>query len=169
MEYRLIRARKRTLSLQVNGAGEVIARAPLYLPKFLIDKFVRDKSAWIVKRLTELAKPVSPRVQHFTENELKTFIHREVKKYLAHMQLVSHGIRFTHVRSYWGTCAPSGVLSFNLALRFTPKSVVSYVVVHELAHLRWKGHGTRFWNLVTKTCPQATAMRAHLRAIPRFI
>lgn len=169
MNYTLIRVRKRTLSLQVNGAGEVIARAPLLLPKFMIDRFVEEKSGWIAKRQAELNKPTAPKVEYFTETKLKDFITREVEKYSAIMGLHPTGLRFTRVRSYWGTCAPSGVLSFNLALCYVPANCVTYVVVHELSHLRWKGHGKRFWDLVTKIYPQTQAMRSLLRQIPRSL
>lgn len=163
ISYTLIRAHKRTLSLQVNSAGELIARAPYLMPKFLIDRFVAQKSGWIAKRLKELARPRSPRIEHFGENELKKYIEQEVKIYSERMGVRPTGLRFTNVNSYWGTCAPSGVLSFNLALRYTPGTAVSYVVVHELAHLRWKGHGKRFWDMVQKYYPQTNEMRRLLR------
>jgi hypothetical protein len=163
MNYTLIRAHKHTLSLQVNRAGEVIARAPFLMPKLLINRFVAQKSGWIAKRQAELKKASVPRVVHFTETNLKKFIGHEIKKYSEIMGLHPSGLRFTHVHSYWGTCAPTGVLSFNLALRFTPAGCVSYVVVHELSHLRWKGHGKRFWELVRKTYPTTSEMRHLLR------
>jgi predicted metal-dependent hydrolase len=169
MQYTLIRARKRSLSLQVNKEGEVIARAPLLMPKFMIDRFVEQKSNWINKRIGEMKKPTIPRIEHFSVAKLKSYIAREVKKYSQSMKLYPTGLRFTQVNSYWGTCAPSGILSFNLALRFTPPGVVTYVVVHELSHLKWKGHGPRFWHLVETTYPQTKAMRAILRKIPRHL
>lgn len=169
MQYTLIRAHKRTLSLQVNGAGQLIARAPMFMPKFFIDHFVKEKSDWIEKRLKEMAKPVEPKVEHFTESELKVFIEKEINKYSALMGLHPTGLRFTHVHTYWGTCAPSGLLSFNLALCYTPKACVSYVVVHELAHLRWKGHGKRFWDMVEKYYPETKQARKVLRSIPRTL
>ncbi len=167
MNYTLIRAHKRTLSLQVNKEGQLIARAPYLMPKFLIDRFVNEKSKWVEKRLKEMQKPVDPKTEHFTEDELKVFIHKELTKYSALMGLKYAGVRFTHVHTYWGTCAPSGVLSFNIALRFTPADAVSYVVVHELAHLRWKGHGLRFWTMVEKYYPKTKEMRKLLREISR--
>lgn len=169
MNYTLIRAHKRTLSLQVNGRGELVARAPIFMPKFLIDRFIKEKSSWVEKRIAEMQKPVEPKVQHFTESVLKHYIESEVKKYSLQMGLHPRGLRFTHVHSYWGTCAPSGILSFNLSLCFTPESCVTYVVVHELAHLRWRGHGKRFWELVTKYYPATKSARAFLRKIPRSL
>jgi predicted metal-dependent hydrolase len=165
MNYTLIRAHKRTLSLQINKEGELIARAPYLMPKFLIDRFVNEKSSWIEKRLKEMQKPATQKIEYFSEDELKRFIHNELTKYSVLMDLECTGVRFTRVHTYWGTCAPSGVLSFNLALRFTPGEAVSYVVVHELSHLRWKGHGIRFWAMVKKYYPKTNEMRALLRHI----
>lgn len=165
MNYILVRAHKRTLSLQVNKDGQLVARAPFLMPKFLIDRFVSQKSTWVEKRLREMQKPLPPKVEYFSKDELKLFIQKELAKYSKLMKQNPTGVKFTHVRSYWGTCAASGVLSFNLALRYAPKEAISYVVVHELAHLRWKGHGIRFWNMVTKYYPKSNEMRAILRQI----
>ncbi|MFH2085616.1 MAG: YgjP-like metallopeptidase domain-containing protein [bacterium] len=167
MNYTLIRARKRTLSLQVRPSGELIARAPLFLPKFLIDKFVQDKSNWVNKRRLALQKPQSQKTTYFTELELKRFIESQIKFYSTKMDLYPTSIRYTLVHSYWGTCNHSGRLSFNLALSYTPKEAVTYVVIHELAHLKWRGHGQRFWALVTKHCPETKSLRALLHKLPR--
>lgn len=169
MQYTLIRSRKRTLSLQVTPSGELIARAPYLMPKFLIDRFVKDKSTWIAKRLKEMTKPIAQKIEYFTEDNLKKYIESEIKKYSTLMGCRPAGLCFTHVRSYWGTCAPSGKLSFNLALRYTPKEAVTYVVIHELSHLRYHGHGQRFWDFVIKYCPNAKESLALLRQIPRSL
>ncbi|PIW08642.1 hypothetical protein COW38_00330 [Candidatus Collierbacteria bacterium CG17_big_fil_post_rev_8_21_14_2_50_45_7] len=169
MNYTLIRSRKLTLSLQVNAQGQLIARAPLYMPKFMVDHFVKAKSTWISKRQKELKQPVAPKVAHFSESSLQVFIQSEVAKYSALMGLTPSGLRYTHVHSYWGTCAPSRLLSFNMALIYTPKEAVSYVVVHELAHLRWRGHGLRFWALVKKYFPATPSMRKLLRHLPYVV
>lgn len=169
MNYTLIRVRKRSLSLQVNAEGEVVARAPLYYPKFLIDRFVESKSRWVAKRRSALETPKPPSTAHFAPAQLEQFIQQAVAKYASLMRLTPKNIRFTQVHSYWGTCSPSGVLSFNRSLRYGSPEVVTYVVVHELAHLRWHGHGVRFWELVKKTYPPAIAMRKLLRHLSHTI
>ena len=169
MSYNLIRARRRTLSLQVNQVGEVVARAPLYYPKFLIDRFINEKSAWISKRRVELARPAPTPTEYLTIDQLQAFVHEQVAHYQEIMRLTPSSIRFTRVTSYWGTCSPTGILSFNLNLRFAPPEAVIYVVVHELAHLRYRGHGKRFWQLVNQTYPKAKNMRHLLRQHSRVI
>ena len=34
-----------------------------------------------------------------------------------------------------------------------PESVVDYVVIHEVAHLKEMNHTKRFWRLVAERCP----------------
>ncbi len=169
MEYTLIRAHKRSLSLQVSPTGEIIARAPRFMPKFLIDRFVAAKSDWIAKRQRELTLPKKVQKAYFTIDRLKAFITKKVKEYSDILNLCPKGIRFTQVTTYWGTCNPADILSFNLSLRFTRADVVTYVVVHELAHLKYKGHGKRFWDFVTKNYPYTTEAKKILRKFPRSV
>jgi len=163
VEYILTRSRRRTLALQVNREGELVVHAPLLYPKFLIDQFVSSKERWISKRRAEQKQPLATPKAILSSEELKTFVDKQVSYYSDKMRLYPHSTRFAQVNSYWGTCNPKGVLSFNLSLRFTSLDAINYVVVHELAHLRYRGHGVRFWQLVNATFPQANEMRRLLR------
>jgi predicted metal-dependent hydrolase len=65
--------------------------------------------------------------------------------------------------SRWGSASAAGRLSLNWRLLLTPPFVRDFVVVHELAHLRWHGHGARFWGLVQKYVPDVRSPRKWLR------
>ncbi len=167
MKYTLIRSLRRTVSLQVKRGGEVVVRAPHFYPKYLIDRFVQSKAIWLKKRLNEQSKPKSTPTPFCTEDQLKTLIQSHVTHYSSLMSLSPRSLRFTRVRTYWGSCSPTGVISFNLRLTETSPLAVEYVVVHELAHLRWRGHGVRFWDLVKKHYPKVNEVRRVLRQHPR--
>ena len=66
-------------------------------------------------------------------------------------------------RTRWGSASPSGALSFSWRLVLAPPEVLDAVVVHELAHLRIRGHGRGFWGLVERHAPQTRASRRWLR------
>lgn len=72
-------------------------------------------------------------------------------------------VRLKEMSSLWGSCSARGDLSFNRRLLDAPPEVLDYVVVHELAHLRWRGHGKRFWDLVARHCPEQRRRRRWLR------
>ncbi len=48
------RSNRKTLSLKINEAGEVIVYAPLLLPKTLINQFIKKHEAWINKHLQRI-------------------------------------------------------------------------------------------------------------------
>lgn len=169
MKYKLTRSRRFSVSLQITATGHLVVRAPYLYPTYLIDRFVESKKDWIFKRKLEQQKIV-PRPKRFIADlELELLIKKLVGKYSQKMELSPSTIRFTKVKTYWGSCSPTGVVSFNLKLAFTNESVVEYVVVHELTHLRWRGHGPRFWSMVEKYYPQTKEVRTFLRTIPRSL
>ena len=62
----------------------------------------------------------------------------------------------TGIKNYkarWGSCNSNGAIDFNWKLIMAPHSVVDYVVVHELCHLRRFDHSKEFWNHVARYCP----------------
>lgn len=66
--------------------------------------------------------------------------------------------------SRWGSASRDGSLSFNWRLLLAPPYVLDAVVVHELAHLRVRGHGPGFWALARGHAPRTDEARAWLRA-----
>jgi predicted metal-dependent hydrolase len=56
-------------------------------------------------------------------------------------------------RTRWGSCSPTGTLSFNWRLLLAPEPVLDYVVWHEVCHLEMLDHSPRFWALVARQYP----------------
>jgi predicted metal-dependent hydrolase len=53
-----------------------------------------------------------------------------------------------NLKSRWGSAGKTGTITLNRALTKTPPRIIDYVIIHELCHLKIKGHGSKFWNLV---------------------
>ena len=62
----------------------------------------------------------------------------------------------------WGKCTSDGDLTFNWKLVMAPLDIVDYVVVHELAHLRFLNHSTEFWCVVETAIPDYRLRRKWL-------
>ena len=66
--------------------------------------------------------------------------------------------------SLWGSCTPGdGTIRISARLAAYPRWVLDYVIVHELAHLRYHSHGPRFRALVDRY-PLAERARGFLIA-----
>ena len=73
-------------------------------------------------------------------------------------------IRIKRMTSRWGSCGPRNDLNINWLLAFTPESVLEYVVVHELCHIRERNHSPAFWSLVSEHLPGYSNERRWLKA-----
>jgi predicted metal-dependent hydrolase len=72
-------------------------------------------------------------------------------------------------RQRWGSCGPDGTLRFNWRILMAPPTLIDYVVVHELAHLRYKHHDSAFWAEVSRLLPDYQLRRARLKEVgPRL-
>jgi predicted metal-dependent hydrolase len=71
------------------------------------------------------------------------------------------------MKTKWGSCsADSAHLRFNVELAKKDPRCLEYIVVHEMAHLRERGHGERFVSLMDQYLPNWRALRAELNAAP---
>lgn len=55
---------------------------------------------------------------------------------------------------HWASCGAVGGLNFHWKTLMAPQSVIDYIVVHELFHLRFRDHSDAFWNEVDKVLPR---------------
>ena len=67
--------------------------------------------------------------------------------------------------SRWGSCTPvDGSIRLSDRLKDVPRWVVDYVLVHEIAHLRYPDHSPAFWNAVNRY-PKTERARGFLMGI----
>jgi predicted metal-dependent hydrolase len=91
----------------------------------------------------------------------------EVFRERLHMVNAELGYRFGRVsirdqRTRWGSCSPTGNLSFNWRLLMAPSSVLDSVVAHELTHLADRTHARSFWRRLAAVDPDYDAHRRWL-------
>lgn len=63
----------------------------------------------------------------------------------------------------WASCSLSGKLSFHWKCMMAPQSIIDYIIVHELCHLRERDHTDAFWNEIDKVLPDFHERKDWLR------
>lgn len=93
-------------------------------------------------------------LRELLRGSLKTVIADKCRLHCENMG-VQHGkIGIRKTKNRWGSCGRAGDLSFSLMLSFAPLSVIDYLCVHELSHIRHKNHADHFWKHVETYCPE---------------
>ena len=77
--------------------------------------------------------------------------------------LCYQSVSVTSARGRWGSCSAQNALRFSFRLLYAPKTVIEYVIVHELAHSLHKNHSRAFWNTVLKYEPNYKEKRRWLK------
>lgn len=76
-------------------------------------------------------------------------------------------------KTRWGSCSAGKVINLNRNLLFLPPSLVRYLFVHELSHIRQMNHSPQFWQQVSKYEPDYRQLDAKLgqagKHLPRWV
>ena len=102
-------------------------------------------------------------------DSLKDYLDESLNRYSKLMGVKFKEVKITQTKTTWGTCNTSKKLTFNLRLAMAPKSVIDYVVVHELAHLKHMNHDRSFWNTVGKVLPDYKERQGYLKKFGQFM
>ena len=89
----------------------------------------------------------------FYKKEIENYIPFLVEKYSNLMQLFPTKISYRKNKRTWGSCNYKNELNFNILLMKYPLYIMEYIVVHELAHIKYKNHSKEFYSLVKKYSP----------------
>ena len=78
------------------------------------------------------------------------------------------GVAMPHVviadqQKRWGSCDRNGTIRLNWRIIQASMRLVDYVVVHELVHLRHRGHGRAYWQDLGRVMPDYERRREDLR------
>lgn len=160
--YQIIRSKRRTMTLEICPDGQLIVRAPLRLSETKINRFVEEKSQWILKNLEKIQQRETEKesVEKLSPSERKQLQDKACQvfparvAYYAKKTGVTYGqITLRQQKTRWGSCSAAGNLNFNWLLILAPPEILDYVVVHELCHRKEMNHSEAFWKEVEKVLP----------------
>lgn len=143
----------------------ICVSAPKYMKNTNFERFILDKSEWIE---TAFKRQKEERIDNkkeklYSDDEFVNVINNSVNKYSNLMKLYPKKITIKQLKYAWGSCSSKKNISFNSELMYKEKDVIDYVVVHELAHLKYMNHQKDFWNLVGIFIPDYKEKRKELK------
>ena len=141
------------LTLKSEGTGVRLDRGRFHLPASEVDQGAESMRRWYTEVGTKwLQKRVRPWAARLGEK----FVRVEVRDL---------GFR-------WGSARPhTGLQHINIhwATLQLPPTLIDYVLVHELAHLRERNHTPEFWSIVDRVMPNYHTPKTTLAAVGKNI
>ncbi len=91
------------------------------------------------------------------------WLRKRVAPWAQRMSVEVTNLRVLPLGFRWGSCSADGKVNIHWATLQLSPDLIDYVLVHELAHVRHRDHGTKFWRAVDRAMPGWEARRTHLR------
>ncbi len=162
--------RAKRIRLAMYSDGSLVVTKPYGLPGFFINSFLHNKTNWILSKLAHFHKNASVNIvqknkAHYLKHrgQARHFIEQTVREINEFYKFDYKRISIRNQTTRWGSCSQHGNLNFNYKLLFMPKEAATYVITHELCHLKEMNHSPRFWALVARTIPNFKAVRTGLK------
>jgi predicted metal-dependent hydrolase len=158
-EYKIIRSARKTLSIQVDIDCNITVRAPYRVSEKEIQKFVLDKKEWLEKAVLKQMNR-NKNKKEYTDEDIKLLrkkakekLPQKVEYYSKIMGVTPKSIKVNSAKKRYGSCSGENNINFSLYLMDKDERFIDYVVVHELAHIRFHNHSKDFYNFIESVMP----------------
>ena len=91
-------------------------------------------------------------LKHRFKDFLKKELIKEAKKIILSLNdkfFIPNKITIKDTVSRWGSCSSNSNISLSIRIAFAPYNVFRYIIIHELAHLKYMDHSKDFWKTVS--------------------
>jgi hypothetical protein len=92
-----------------------------------------------------------------------------VEKISQEKGLTFRAVQIRGQKTRWGSCSSRGTISLNYKLLFLPRSLVNYLILHELCHIVHLNHSQNFWSFVSSFEPDCKSLDAEMKGAGQFV
>ncbi len=163
---RVIRRNRKTVQLRFDPQGVLEVRAPWQMGDGPLLRLLDRHALWIRRHHQQaLRRPEpSPEQRQALLEQARRELPERVAFYARRMGVTPRAVTITGARTRFGSCSGDNRLSFSWRLMQYPPEARDYVVVHELAHIRYHNHGPDFYAFLASVLPDHLQRRKLLRS-----
>ncbi len=157
LEYKLIRAKRKTVGITVGKDGTVTVRAPQRLSKKEIEKILKKHTEWIRKKQSEISLRKDEELTEEDECYLRGLAVKFIPQWLEGLSektgLRPDKVRISSAKKRFGSCSSRGSVSISYYVMLYPAEAIELVLIHELCHLKHMNHSNDFYRLLSSYLP----------------
>nr|MDO8109627.1 SprT family zinc-dependent metalloprotease [Candidatus Sigynarchaeota archaeon] len=130
--------------------------------------FTKDSSINVIinRKLSgagQMQDEVKKAVTGWYRGQARAYLEARIDQFKATLGVEPARMAIKDQKTRWGSCSSKGNVNFNWRLLLAPPSIIDYVVIHELCHLKLHSHSAKFWTLVGSLVPDFKARRKWLK------
>lgn len=129
--------------------------------KFSHGTFIAEVPKTIPKE--QYRETLLPLYEDWVKEKAFKYVNTRITRYITILQTQPSSIIIKNQEQRWGSCTPSGKILINWRVFLAPVSIIDYVLIHELAHLKHLNHSTEFWETIKMLQPNYEEKKEWLR------
>jgi predicted metal-dependent hydrolase len=102
-------------------------------------------------------------IVNWYKEQATIYLNKRTEELSQQIGLTPKSITIKTYKARWGSCNIRGEIQYNWQIMQTPPSVIDYLIIHELCHLKHHNHGKVFWRLVEQHFPKFRQEQAWLK------
>jgi len=103
--------------------------------------------------VTDRTHSIEKALERFSREKAKLKISPRIEKWSQTTGLTPSGYKFRKLAKRWGSCTNTNEIIINYDAIKLPFTVIDYIIVHELAHIKHRHHSKEFNKEVAKFIP----------------
>ena len=118
------------------------------------DPILNKHNKWILKKMAfveDCLKHASDkRMVERTEKEFRDLIFSLARETIKELGGRLNHIYFRMMKTKWASLSSRRNLTINRLMKYLPEHLLSYVIFHEVVHLKERKHNDKFWKRISK-------------------
>ncbi|NLK63409.1 MAG: M48 family metallopeptidase [Fusobacteria bacterium] len=103
-------------------------------------------------------------IEKFYMENANKIIKLRLKYYSNIMELYPEKVRIKPLKTLWGVCYGTNVITYNYKIVCGTMEYIDYLVAHELAHIKYKNHSREYWDYLEKYIKNCKKIRKELKS-----
>lgn len=121
------------------------------------------KGGYFMVTVKDSNRKISHELESWFKEKAQLKFEQKTANYAKKLNVLPKNIFIKDYKSRWGSCSVDGDITYNWRLIMAPHSIIDYVVIHELCHLKHHDHSKKYWNTVHSFFPDYKKQKDWLR------
>jgi predicted metal-dependent hydrolase len=91
--------------------------------------------------------------QEWLFEKARSTFEQKTKAYCLELGIKQPQVIIKNLKNIWGSATKDNVINLNVNLLKARYSVINYIILHEICHLKIKEHSHHFWDMLHKFMP----------------
>lgn len=153
--------------IQLTALEQVFIVDYINLPDASIILNYTDKQQLMIRGQLDNKKAVFACLQKYFKQYARSYLQQRLDELSEQLKIPYNRLTVRAQKTRWGSCSSKKNINLNYKLIFIDKSLLDYVLIHELLHIIHMNHSKAYWSDLALIMPDARTIDKQLNQVTK--